>query len=153
MNRGSLAPEALNFTAMLYITVESVAFAEIQITAMDKGNQRKVRSPEYEIERMGHFGKWKKQAMAWVAMIGAPRNRQLCSRRRLEVLGVLPFVSPSLVPESGVLSLDNLLRLGGYRPLCVCMCVRVCVSHKLKPLALFLHCSVSLVSEGDISGP
>lgn len=65
--------------------------------ATDKGNQGKGRSPEYEIERMWHFWKWKKQAMAWVTMRGAPRNRQLCSRRRLEILGVLPFVSLSLV--------------------------------------------------------
>ena len=43
---------------------------------------------------------------------------------------------------------------------CVCVCVCVCVSaracmlHKLMtPPALFLCCSVSLVSEGDVSGP
>ena len=42
---------------------------------------------------------------------------------RLEILAVLDF-SSSLVPVSGVPTLNKLLRLGGYRPLCVC--VRVC---------------------------
>ena len=77
---------------------------------------------------------------------------------RLEILVVLHFFSLSLVSGSGFLTLDNLLRVGGYRPvyMCcaqVCVCVCVCVSNKLMHPALFLHCSVSLVSEGDITGP
>lgn len=46
MNLGSLTPEALIFTTMFYRKIYQVSFGKVQIIAIDKGDQRKVRFPE-----------------------------------------------------------------------------------------------------------
>ena len=69
-------------------------------------------------------------------------------KAKIQTSGVLATVEVSLIPNP----LERAWEYLALLCVCVCVCVCVCMLHKLIPPALFLCCSVSLVSEGDVSG-